>query len=76
MERNINNESFPYFLLIDYLPKTLDVVLKQQKKKTALAKITMRTKSNLFERLEYCALGVVNAMEYLHSRGGTCVLVC
>ena len=31
VEANINNESFPYFLLLDYLPQTLDKVLQRKR---------------------------------------------
>lgn len=38
VEANINNEQFPYFLLLDYLPQTQDTVL-QRKHKSASEKL-------------------------------------
>jgi serine/threonine protein kinase len=67
VEENINNESFPYFILLDYLPQTLDNVL-QQKRKSASEKL-IRTQRKAFDRLEVTAVGIASAMEYLHERG-------
>jgi serine/threonine protein kinase len=64
---NVNDESFPYFLLLDYLPLTLDHVLQQKRKSTK--ERLFRTRSKVVKRLEQIAVGIVSAMEYMHERG-------
>lgn len=66
LEQHINDEKLPYFLLLDYLPATLDNILLR-KRRSVTEKLRKQTK--LFDRVERTALGIARAMEYLHGRG-------
>lgn len=67
VEASINDETFPYFLLLDYLPQTLEEVL-QRKRKASLENL-IRKQSKVFDRIELIAVGIASAMEYMHERG-------
>jgi serine/threonine protein kinase len=66
IEDSVNDESFPYFLLLDYLPLTLDHVLQQKRKSTT--ERLFRTQNKVVKRLEGIAIGIASAMEYMHER--------
>lgn len=69
LSASVDDENDPYFLLLEYLPETLENVLEQKRKTSVIAKRSMRNKNKLYERVVHYALGVAKAFEYLHDNG-------
>jgi hypothetical protein len=73
---SINDKEEPFFLVLDYLPETLeDRMDSWRKEENAISRLKAKVSGhdeNLIHRLETAAIGIAKGMEYLHSLGGKC----
>eukprot|EP00546_Thalassionema_frauenfeldii_P013579 CAMPEP_0178915054 /NCGR_PEP_ID=MMETSP0786-20121207/11793_1 /TAXON_ID=186022 /ORGANISM="Thalassionema frauenfeldii, Strain CCMP 1798" /LENGTH=312 /DNA_ID=CAMNT_0020588081 /DNA_START=40 /DNA_END=975 /DNA_ORIENTATION=- len=70
---SINNGNDPFFLILDYLPETLEDRLDGWRRDVSVssrlkARLT-RQDAKLIHRLETAAIGIARGMEYLHRHG-------
>lgn len=71
---SINNGNDPFFLILDYLPETLEDRLEGWRREgsvsSRLKASLMRQDDKIIHRLETAAIGIARGMEYLHRHGG------
>ncbi|KAI2506953.1 protein tyrosine kinase [Fragilaria crotonensis] len=70
---SISDKDEPFFLVLDYLPETLENRLESwRNEENAISRLKAKVSGhdeNLMYRLESAAIGIAKGMEYLHSLG-------